>query len=531
LSDLAVARQSVRGSLILFVGNLISTIILTVTVIVIARLLGPSAYGVYTLSFVIPGIFQLFLGVGVTVAVTRYAAFSVAQGKADEAKRFTKNAIKFLLLFGVGLTLLSLVSATALSGPLLRRPDIGQYVEVASVAILGQALFQSSVSASVGWNEMALAGISSVVQALLKLAVSVVLILAGLGVLGAVTGNVASVVFGGAFTVSVLFWVRLRGSSEKDNHFLSDVREMVRYGLPVYSGFLVAGLAATYMTIVLAAIATNAVVGYYQAAANLAVPIGLVSSSIATALFPAFAALDGVGGDTSLALKYAVKYVSLLATPIVVFLISSSSLLFEVFYGPTYSFGVVYLNLLATANLPVALGFTVLPAFFAGLGRTNLSMYSAVAGALALSVLAPLLGIGLGFGISGLIYALFASNALASVVALVLASRRMGVTIDLKSTTGTLAASFVALLATGLTARIPLPSIPALILNVFLFSVIYLTTAPVLRAVGRDDLDRLRAVLREPKFVGTISEPFLKYMELVMNVLIGRPRKASLNAS
>ncbi len=44
-NEVKVARQSVRASAILFAGNLLSLLLLAITVIVIARLLGPEMYG------------------------------------------------------------------------------------------------------------------------------------------------------------------------------------------------------------------------------------------------------------------------------------------------------------------------------------------------------------------------------------------------------------------------------------------------------------------------------------------------------
>jgi stage V sporulation protein B len=71
LSSVSVAQASARGTLILFVGNLVSTSIATVAIIIFARLLGPNGYGVYTLAFVVPSILQLFVGLGIGTAVTR----------------------------------------------------------------------------------------------------------------------------------------------------------------------------------------------------------------------------------------------------------------------------------------------------------------------------------------------------------------------------------------------------------------------------------------------------------------------------
>ena len=55
---LDIAKRSVKGSLILFVSNLSATLVSLVAVILVARLLGPSGYGTYTLALLIPTCFN-----------------------------------------------------------------------------------------------------------------------------------------------------------------------------------------------------------------------------------------------------------------------------------------------------------------------------------------------------------------------------------------------------------------------------------------------------------------------------------------
>jgi O-antigen/teichoic acid export membrane protein len=294
-ADIEIAQRSVRGSLLLFIGNFLQTLISAAGIIVIARLLVPDDYGLFTLSFVIPNLILLLLGLGVNVAVTRFAAYYLSIGKPNEAKRFTRNAVLFLALFGIAFSALNYVSAGFLSSVLLRRPEISQFVQAISVFILGQALFQASIASLIGWNSMKLASASQVVQAILKIGFSVALVLAGFGVMGAVLGHAAAWLLAGGIATTALYIVRLGRPFGGLAAFSSDVKEMVRYGLPLYAGSLISGLASSYLVIILAAIASNTVVGYYAAANNVTVPIGLASSSIASALLPAFASLDGTG--------------------------------------------------------------------------------------------------------------------------------------------------------------------------------------------------------------------------------------------
>lgn len=521
-----IARQSVRGSLILFVGNFVSTAISAAAIILIARLLGPPQYGVYTLAFVVPGLLQLFVGLGVNSSVTRYSAYYLSIGRPEEAKRFTLNGIYFVALLGAALTVATFLLAAPLSSLVLHRPELSQYVGLASLYVFGFTLLQIGTSAAIGWNWMGLASLSQVVQSALRLAIAPLLILAGFGVYGAISGQVSSLVLAGLMGVLLLYAAKFRGRSSEVSRFAKDAREMVGYGLPIFVGSLLSGLALYYVTIILAGIASNAVVGLYQAAVNITSPVALVSSAVAGALFPAFASLDGVGGNIQSALRLAVKYVAFLVTPVVVFLAAASDLLIGTFYGSSWLGSVPFLQLLAVSYLPVALGFAVIPVFFNGFGRTRLTMYSYLVAAAALAVAAPLLSVGLGYGVDGLIYSLFASYLTALVFGVVVARRYMKATLGLRQIMGILAASVV---SGGITSVLPTvagSSVLSLILDVAVFFGVYLTLAPAFGVIGDSDMYTLRLTLGELKVVGRLASPVLRYEGLVIS-LTRKVRKSS----
>src|ERR1039457_7466488 len=96
LSDIAVAKQSARGSLILFVGYFLATTINALAIIVMARLLGPEGYGAYSLSLLAPGVLILFAGLGVSVAITRYSAYYSSIGKNGQGRKMTTKSTPFL---------------------------------------------------------------------------------------------------------------------------------------------------------------------------------------------------------------------------------------------------------------------------------------------------------------------------------------------------------------------------------------------------------------------------------------------------
>jgi len=71
-----IAKESARGGYYLFVGNTLSTGILTVASIIIARLLGPNDYGLFSLTIAVPSLFIGLVDFGITSAITRFSFFN-----------------------------------------------------------------------------------------------------------------------------------------------------------------------------------------------------------------------------------------------------------------------------------------------------------------------------------------------------------------------------------------------------------------------------------------------------------------------
>lgn len=512
-----IARRSVRGSLILFVGNFASTAVSAVAIIIVARLLGPDGYGAYSLAFVLPGLMQVFVGLGVNTSIIRYSTYYISTGRPEEAKRFTLNGIYFLTLVGALIAAVNFFLAGPLSSVVLHRPELTPDVELASVFVLGYTLFQAIIAAGIGWNWYGLASLSQIGQSILRLVAAPLLIIAGLGVYGAILGQVAAQAMAGILGGLALYAIKLRGRSSEVSRFVKDTREMVSYGLPVFAGSLASGLATYYVSILLAAIASNSIIGFYQAAVNLTSPIALVASAVASALFPAFASLDGIGGSMQLALRTSVKYVAFMVAPIAIFVAASSDALIGAFYGSNYAPGGVYLFFLAIAQVPVAMGAAILPVFFSGFGRTRLTMYASLSGALALAALAPLASIAWGFGVNGLIYSVLVSNIAILVAGALLARRGMKARLEVES----MVAILVVSITSGVLAYlVPFSGQPgfALVAKAAVFFFAYLTLAPIAGAINSSDIRVLGTTLGELRIIGKLVSPVLRYQKFILTL-------------
>jgi len=522
LSSVRIAQESARGTFILLVGNVLSTAILTVATIFIARLLGPDGYGVYTLAFVLPGLLIQFVGLGVNVAITRYIAVHLSRGEVERARSVTRTATVFLFMFGVALSAVNFVVAPAFVMAFMHRPELVSYVQLASLWVLGVALTQCVQSTFVGWVSMAEASGFSVLLAVLKLVLSVGLIVAGFGVYGAVVSHVAAYLVDGVVGVAALYALKLRGSKGEAG-FYHDVRSMLGYGFPLFASQIASGLAAQYATIVLAAVASDAVVGYYATAINVTVAITVLSGALSTSLYRSFAALEGLKEDVSLAFDYSVKYSSYILTPLVFFLLVSARPLVDILFGGSYAPTAGLLAIAAASFVPVAIGYLVLSPFFNGVGKSRLTLFISVIGAVVQAVGSYVLGDALGMGAVGVMVALVLSNVAITVSGLALAMDLLGTRLSVKPLLGILLSGCAAGLAVWLLPGTGLLSIEALVLDSAVFLLLYATLVPLFSGVDENDLVRLSIAVQTMGPLRRLLEAFLGYERRILRARGGAP--------
>ena len=70
----SLAKVSAEGGFNLFWGRAISSIISSVGIIIIARLLSPSDYGIYSIALIAPNLIKTFRDLGIDQSTIRYTA-------------------------------------------------------------------------------------------------------------------------------------------------------------------------------------------------------------------------------------------------------------------------------------------------------------------------------------------------------------------------------------------------------------------------------------------------------------------------
>lgn len=526
-----------NATAILSFGNIISNAVLAITSVVVARLLTPDGYGVYSLVLAMPLLLQLLTSFGVNTAIIRLSANYHSRGELQLAQRITKNGIIFLSVSGLVFTGLTVLLAGSLSSIFLHRPDVTEFEQIASSLILGQTILGAVSAAFIGWGDAFQVAIWTIVQAILKLVISVALILLGYGVLGGIYGYSLSLLIAGISGTGALYALRFRKSSANSqvgivrttsalNDFISDVKQMIRYGWPVYLGNVILTFSQQpIFVLILSAIAPNTVIGYYAAANVITTIVVLIGTSEATALFPAFSRLQVSNSDTRTAFRYAVKYSSYAIMPVVVFLIAASSDIIRLLYGAVYLPASYILQLLTLSFLPYAFGQVVLPSYFNGVGKTRLTLYMNLVETLATLVAAFVLVFLLKLGVLGVLYTIILSNILPTAFGLYWAKMYLGAVIDVANLFRTYLVSvacYFVLYAFTLvvTASSSAVLVLKLILESAIFLGVYLTLAPLARMVEAEDITRLRISSDSLGIIRKLLHPILDYESYLIRLVL-----------
>lgn len=517
-----IAEDSVRGSFFLVSGAFTATVVSSVSAIVVARLLGPELYGQYALSIVISQMLFLFTGFGIGQGVVKFAAYLRAEGETGKAFQIVKYAWIARVTSGLAFFVLNFLFADFLAGAILGRPDLAFYVRIASLSIILEVIRCSSTSAFIGLDVTQYNALTIIVERISKSVVSIVLVLTGIGVAGAVLGHVSGWVVGSAMASFFLLRMILRRKANDSSDgwgFTSSLRKLTNYGLPLYGSQIVVGFVPVIQTLALVAFTTDVEIGNLKAATNFITLVAVVSVPITTALFPAFSKLNSkMNKKIKAFFKFANKYTTLVIVPIATVLMVLSNEVVQVVYGSTYVTAAYFLSIYCLVYFLVGFGYITLSSLFNGLGATGTTLKMSLIALVALVGLSPILTST--FGVPGLIFSLLSANIFSTSYGVHAARRKFEIEFDIKS----LGKIYVVGLASALPLLLMLQISPLLsLLNVMvgglLYLFIYVTLVPITRIIDTSEMEMASQIVKKISPLSPFMKPLIRYEKMLLNRL------------
>jgi len=513
-----VAEDSARSGFFLISGTVVATVFLAITSILVARFLGPELYGQYALAFVVPQLLFLFTDLGINQGIIKFTASLRAKGETNHLTNIIKYGLLLRTCTGIVIFLVSYAFADLFASVFLQRPDLAFYVKIASTSILFQVIFSITASAFVGLDKTEYNALITNILAVAKTIISIVLVLLGFSVAGAIIGYVASYIVAAVAGVFMLFLILPKKQSAKNGHsFTGDLKTLMHYGAPLYISLLLTGFIPLYQNIVLALFTTDADVGNYKAATNFTTLLTVLSIPIMTVLLPAFSKLESsTNQKIKTFFKHANKYTAMLIIPTTVLIIIFSSEIVEIVYGSTYQSAPVFLATYCLLYFLVGIGFLTLTSFYNGLGETKTTLKINLIAFLTLAVLSPILT--KTYSVQGLIIAFL----IAGVASISYGSYTARKNFKIEFGAKTLAKIYLISITSSILPLLllqtsPMPKLFNITTGAFLYLFTYITLIPITRIVNNTELKTATHILRKIKPLTPLIQPLIKYQQKILD--------------
>lgn len=501
---------------------------MALTSILVARLLGPEKYGLYTIVLIVPNFLILLSELGISSALIRYSAQLNTQGKGYKAARLIKIGILFKIAVAVSISLILLIVSEHIAANILNRPSIGIYIKIASIHLIGQSVYNTVSYTFIGLDETGKSSILMNIRASVKAFTTVLLIIVGFGLAGAVIGiGLGAIIAALTGVIMLMMWtlpkMRRNASDLEKIGSWQALETLIVYGAPIYFSTAIKGFTIQLRQIFLVLFTADINFGNYKTAMNFATLLMIIARPMTTSLFSAFSKLDLEKDKESIEkmFQYAVKYTSLIVIPASMALAVLSQNVVFILYGDQYNLAPFYLKLYMMHFLGAGLGLFVINGVFNSQGDTGTTFKIHLINNTILIIMSLILIPR--YYVIGLIVSIIVSHLVSTLFSLYKLNNMYGINLDWVSSLRIIIAALSSALLVHIFLNLTpvLPSIYGLTLGGILYIGSFLVFAPILRAIKLEDLNNLESLLSELPIIYPLIKIIFRIEKKIISLCIG----------
>ncbi len=330
-----------------FIGNFIQAGI----GVVIARILQPEFFGVYSLAFGLASLTSVFLGSGIQEAVSALLGAAYARKDKEEVDEILSFTLKMTIILSL-ITLVAIVFLPSIAGRFYNNTSIGYYAGIIIIAsILSTFLFSLTTIALQLTGKIIKMSVLIVSDQAVRYSFSLLLVFMGLGAWGASLGHFFGAII--VFVISIILWSQIRRSYEIFPSLIKIVRNLRRISIKKYLSFSLwvavdRNMGSLYMAlpIILTGVYVSIKeVSYFRLAfgyVNLALSMLGPVSTLLNVEFPKMIVEDGKKlARNFIRVSLASMFLSCLLT---VAAITTAPFVFKILYGASYAPSIKYVS-------------------------------------------------------------------------------------------------------------------------------------------------------------------------------------------
>lgn len=393
-----MANKLIRGSLIIFMGNIIFRIGGYVYRFLMAMLLGPTMYGVLGLTLPFQGIFQTLAAGGLPPAIAKYVAEYNAVNDSDMARQTIFTALKIMVFLGLFFGVLMIfVVAPWLANSYLHKPIALVPLQIVGLITPFSVIVGAFRGAFQGVYKMEYILYTRAIEQMGMILFATAFVLIGLSTVGALWGTVLGYSMSAVSAVYIfkVYMPKYIPDASPDFVFtktqeLRLAATLVKFSIPVIITAIAEMLIYNICTIVMGKFLSLDAVGFFAAADPIARLPLMISISVATTILPASSEAFKVRDIPTLQryVNESYKYSLLFVVPMCVGLALFAAPTLRVLYfaKPEYVAGAAALAILAMGMTFYSI-FSISTSIVQGIGNPRIPMYILIFGSIVTGIL------------------------------------------------------------------------------------------------------------------------------------------------
>ena len=279
-----------KTSFIVFIGLILSKILVYTYRIVIARYFGPEIYGLFSLVLSIVPLFITIASFGFVDGLLRFIPLLRTKNKTNEMRYLFKKTLRFYLISGIISSIVLIVLSDFISVQIFNEPGLSIFLKIMSFGILAVMLSSIFLTVLRGFEEIGwYSFIFNIFQNLVRLTVLIILIFIGIN--SGANAVVWSYVTGSILTLLVAYLIcrhkikKIFGSYEKKDYSKIS-KEFFQYSWPLFFFGTLSIIFHWIDSLSLGYYKSAIEVGFYNAAVPIAILVGFVPQLFMQLFFP-----------------------------------------------------------------------------------------------------------------------------------------------------------------------------------------------------------------------------------------------------
>ncbi len=489
-------------------GKGISLFINLITFVIIARYIGPSNFGIYTIIMSIIALLSGFGNPNISYYLSKKIPRLFSTNKISEAKLMLGDTLLITLFFSIILSAVGIIFGTYFLSTVTHTYFYSLALLLGIPIIFFSLIYGNLYFYILGLNKGKELAEASIIHSITQFIFGVSLVLLGFGVAGGVSGYLMGLIISTLFEFFVI--LKLIGININLNGFKKRAKTILAFSKSLAYTNIINNVTSNFGILFLGIIVSASLVGYYGIASKIGSLLDVFIGAISLAILPMFSeavSLKKEGANAGKLLFYSIYMGILFAMPLIMmFTVFSSEITFIVF-STAYNNAVPYMQLISIGILIGIFSTFGTNFLISSSKQKKVFKYAFISNLIQLIFIIILIPI---FGVYGLVIAtLFIGNIILNVLYLNYFSK-IGIILHRNKMLRLILANVIfALILIPFTYIIP--ESVGLVLGILSIFLIYPILLGLIKGISKNDLDLINNASKSVPFFGFIIRKITAY--------------------